>query len=197
MFSVSFSILRMSLSDSFSDSNGHGSANFLLQVENKIQKGDLGKQKDFQTQSSNTSDGHGSISRDSENEGWQHLPRSSPVISRRQATKMKKPPAVDSSNRVFRKQSEEKFQKGQEISSASEMVQNIFSEEKTILTSTAQGISRVLSSDSCCALKDEKCSGCSQSQSSSCEELDLLNPGASQLEKGALTSLSKCPISGE
>lgn len=195
----------MSLSDSFTDSNGHGSANFLLQVENKIRKGDVGKQKDLQPQYSNTSDGQGSISRDSENEGWHHLPRSSSVISRRQALKMKKPPVVDSSNKVFHKQAEEIFQKGQEFSSASNMLQNIFPEEKAIPTSSVQTISQVLISDTCCALNDEKCSdeqrnlshGSSDSQSSSYEERDLLNPGALQLEKGALTGLNKCLSSGE
>lgn len=197
----------MSLLDSLADSHGCGSASFMMRVGNQMVEGDQGNQKDLQPVSGNISDGQGSVSRDSEDEGWYYLPRSSPVISRRQEKKMKKSVPVDSNNKTFQEQSDEKSRKGQEcswvgLSSVSKMFQNIFIEEQTIPTSPPL-------LDTHCTLtanKDEKCfdkqrnlsRGSSESQSSSCEERDLLNSGASQLEKETgVTCPHKRLISGE
>ncbi|KAB5576690.1 hypothetical protein PHYPO_G00200890 [Pangasianodon hypophthalmus] len=196
----------MSLLGSCIDSNGCASANFLMRVKNQTVEGDQGKKTDLQPLFGYIPDGQGSISRP-EDEGWYYLPRSSPVISRREETKMKKSP---SNNRDLHEHSDENFRKGEDffwvgLSSVSKMLQNIFPEEQTIPTPSARRTSQVLLLDThsaSAATRDEKCSdkqrnlshGTSESQSSSCEESDLLNTGASQPEKG--TGLNKCLISG-
>lgn len=200
----------MSLSDFFPDSNGCGSVNFMMRAKNQITEVDQGKQKDLQPLPENISDGQGSISRESEDEGWYYLPRSSPVISQCQEKNMKKLPSTDSNNRAFHERSDENFQKGQEFSlvgfsPVSKMLQNILPEEQTTSTSSAQRILLLETHCAPAAIKDERCSdkqrnlscGSSESQTSSCEESNLLNSGASQLEKGIVTCLNKSLISGE
>ncbi|XP_017334910.1 protein associated with UVRAG as autophagy enhancer isoform X2 [Ictalurus punctatus] len=201
----------MSLLDPFP--SGYGSANFTMRVEKQILEGNQGKQRDLQPLFGNFPDGQSSISRESDDEGCYYLPRSSPVISRRQAKKMKKPSAASNNReRVFHEHSDENFRKGEEFSfvgfsSVSKMLQNNFPEEQTVPTSSSQRISQVLLLDTHCApaaVKDEQCSdkqrnlscGSSESQSSSCEKSDLLNIGASKLGKGSVICLNKCLISG-
>ncbi|KAF4086664.1 hypothetical protein AMELA_G00086640 [Ameiurus melas] len=197
----------MSVSDSFPD--GYGSANFTMRVEKQFVDGNQGKQRDFQPLFGNFPDGQSSISRESDDEGCYYLPRSSPVISRRQAKKMKKPStASNKRERVFHEHADEKF-RGEKcsfvgLSSVSKTLQNIFPEEQTIPTSSTQRISQVLLLDTHCAVKDEQCfdkqrnlsCGSSESQSSSCEKSDLLNIGTSKLGKGNVICLNKCLISG-
>lgn len=168
----------MSLSDSFPDPNFCCSASLTMRIENLIVEGDQGKQKDLQGLSEN-------ISKESKDEGWYYLPRSSPVISRRQAKKIKKPPSIESNNGVFQDWPNKNFQKGKEFP-----------------------VSQALLLDPRCspaAIKKEKCSAkqrnisceSSESQSSSCEESDLLNSEVSQLEKGIKSCFNKCLMSGE
>ncbi|XP_060793201.1 protein associated with UVRAG as autophagy enhancer isoform X2 [Neoarius graeffei] len=188
----------MSLSDSFPQFNGCGSANLMMRVENQIVEGDQGKPV-----FGNIPDGQGSISGESDDEEWYHLPRSSPVISRRQKKKMTKLPS--SNNSFFHEQSNENVQKEVGPPSVSKPLQNILPEEQT---SSARKIFQVLLSDTHCvpaAIKDGKCfdkqrnvsRGASESQSSSCEESDLRNTaGESQLERRTVTWLNKSLISG-
>lgn len=199
MFSLSLYFFRMSLSDSSHDSNGCGSANYKMRVENRIVEG---KQRNLQSLFGNKTNGQGSIFGESEEKGWYYLPRSSPVISRSQEKKMKKL----RNNKVFHEHTDESLQKRQAPSWVRllKTPQNIFPEEQTIPTPST---SQVLLLDSHCApaaVMDIKCSdkqrnlslGFSESQSSSCEEHELLNTGASPLEKGNLTCLNKCMTLG-
>ncbi|XP_053352589.1 protein associated with UVRAG as autophagy enhancer [Clarias gariepinus] len=186
----------MSLSDSFPDSNGRGSGNFMMRVKNQIVEGDQGKQRTLQPLFGNIHKGQNYISRETEDKGGYYLPRSSPVISRRKEMRIKKP-SIASHNRVSHEHSDENFQKGQEYS-ASKMLQNFLQEEQTIPTASVHKVSQGLLLDTDCApaaVQNENSSGkqrkiscgSSESQSSSCEESDLLNSAASQLRKGTIS----------
>lgn len=168
-----------------------------MRVENQIVEG---KQRNLQSLFGNITNGQGSISGESEEKVCYYLPRSSPVISQSQEKKMKKL----RNNKVFHEHTDESVQKRQAPSWVRllKTPQNIFPEEQTIPTPSTS--SQVLLLDSHCAVMDIKCSdkqrnlslGFSESQSSSFEEHELLNTGASPLEKGNLTCLNKCMTLG-
>ncbi|XP_027001174.1 protein associated with UVRAG as autophagy enhancer isoform X1 [Tachysurus fulvidraco] len=164
---------QMSLPDSHPDSNGCGSASY---------------KTNLRFLSGNILNEQGSISKESKENERFYLPRSSPVISRSQEKKMKKLSSVALNNKVFHEHTAERIRKRQEpsqvgLSSVSKTLQNIFSEEQTFPPSAS------LCLDTHCAPASVMEAECSdkqrnpKSQSSSCEDHDLLNTGTSPREE--------------
>ncbi|GAA6071185.1 protein associated with UVRAG as autophagy enhancer isoform X1 [Tachysurus ichikawai] len=165
----------MSLPDSYPDATGCGSASY---------------KRNPRFLFGNILNEQGSVSKESKENGRFYLPRSSPVISRSQEKKMKKLSSVALNNKVFHEDTSESLRKRQEpsrvgLSSVSKTLQNIFPEEQTFPPSASQ----VLCLDTHCApasVMDAKCSDKqrnTKSQSSSCEDHDLLNTGTSPREE--------------